>query len=81
LQCVNSRYYVGSTNNINRRIEEHKNGFVKATRNVLPVKLVFFQKCNNLTEARKLEYALKQKKSRVIIEKVINDGYIRFKGS
>ena len=81
LLCRNKRYYLGSTNNLDRRLFEHKNGLVKATKNVLPVKLVFFQKCENLTQARRLEYQLKKKKSRRIIERIIKDGYIKFRGA
>ena len=78
LLCKNKRYYIGSTNDLNRRLFQHKNGSVEATKYVLPIKLVFFHKCDNLTQARKLEYQLKKKKSKVIIEKIIKDGYIKF---
>jgi len=78
--CSNNKYYVGSTNNLDRRLLEHNNGHVNSTKNILPVKLVFFQNCNNLPEARKLEYLIKKKKSRVILEKIIEDNRIRFMG-
>ncbi len=77
LQCGNGRYYIGSTDNVERRISEHQRGIVKATQNVLPISLAFFQPCNTLMMARKLEYWLKSKKSRVIVEKIIAEGYIR----
>lgn len=80
LLCRNKRYYIGSTNNLKRRLFEHENGLVKYTKNILPVKLVFFQKYNDITQARKLEYQLKKKKSKTIIEKIIKDGYIKFLG-
>jgi len=79
LLCANSRYYIGSTDNIDRRFDEHQRGLVNSTKNILPVKLVFFQPCLTLTEARKLEYKLKAKKSRIIIEKIIKDGFIKLK--
>ena len=78
LLCANSRYYIGSTDDIDRRFDEHQRGLVKATRNILPVKLAFLQPCSTLTEAQKLEYKLKTKKSKIIIEKIIKDGYIKF---
>jgi len=80
LLCNNKRYYIGSTNDLRRRLSEHENGFVNSTRNILPVQLMFFQECDNLIKARKLEYQLKKKKNKTIIEKIIKDGYIKFMG-
>ncbi len=37
LKCSNGRFYVGSTNSIERRLEEHKRGKSKSTRNLLPI--------------------------------------------
>ena len=74
----NGRYYIGSTNNFERRFAEHSNGSVKATKNILPIKLIFKQEFTDIKTARQIEYRLKKKKSRVIIEKIISDGKIGF---
>ena len=78
LRCANQRYYIGSTNDRRRRFAEHQAGNVAATRNIRPVEIVFFQVFDTLIEARSVEYKLKEKKSRAIIEQIIADGYIRF---
>lgn len=78
LLCRNRRYYVGSTNNSIRRLNEHNAGKVKATKNILPVQLVFSQDCDTLTEARRLENIIKKKKSKSIIDKIVKDGFIKF---
>ena len=71
----NKRYYIGSTDNINRQIIEHNNGLVTATKNIRPpLELIKLIPCSNITEARKSEYRLKKYKRRDIIEKVIKDG-------
>lgn len=80
LKCANERYYIGSTPDLDRRIAQHRDGLVTATRHVRPVSLVFSQTFPSLTDARKVEYALKAKKRRVIIEQIIVDGYMRFTG-
>ena len=72
----NKRYYVGSTNDLERRIKEHQQGRSKYTSNNLPVKLVFSQQYSDLTLARNIEYKIKNYKSKVIIEKIINSGRI-----
>jgi predicted GIY-YIG superfamily endonuclease len=77
LRCRNGRYYIGSTNEIRRRLIEHQCGYVKATKRILPVDLVFFQQCDTLTDARSLESKLKKYKSKKIIEQIILEGYIR----
>ncbi len=70
----NSRYYIGSTDNIERRIKEHNLGIVKATARTKPHELKRFICCNTLTEARNCEYRLKKYKRRDILERVIADG-------
>ena len=69
----NYRYYVGSTDNINRRISEHNIGKVFSTKNMRPWKIKVFIECETLTEARSSEYRLKKYKRRDILDKVIQD--------
>lgn len=69
----NNRYYVGSTDNIDRRIKEHNIGKVLCTRNLRPWIIKGFIQCSNLTEARSSEYRLKKYKRKDILEKVIKD--------
>ena len=70
----NGRYYIGSTGNIERRLEEHNAGKVYATSKTKPWSLGIFISCSNLTEAKQCEYRLKKYKRRDIVEKVIKDG-------
>ena len=74
LECNNGRYYVGSTDDIDRRLKEHLKGKSKATQSILPVTLKKFIKCSSLTEARKLEYVIKKRKSRKYLEELIARG-------
>jgi len=74
----NGRYYVGSTIDRERRLVEHNIGQVKATKNLRPLKMVFYQEFDNIKTARQIEYRLKKKKSRVILERIIVDVKIKF---
>ncbi|HUD09548.1 MAG TPA: GIY-YIG nuclease family protein [Patescibacteria group bacterium] len=74
---VNSRYYIGSTDDIKRRIEKHNSGKSTYTRLTRPFKLMFYQEYPTLTKARQIEYKLKQLKSKQIIERIISDQEIR----
>ncbi|HCJ67159.1 MAG TPA: excinuclease ABC subunit C [Elusimicrobia bacterium] len=73
----NGRYYIGSTNNLARRIDEHKIGKVIATKHLLPLQLMFFQRFESLSQARRVEYGLKKLKRRDIIENIIEEKRIK----
>lgn len=70
------RYYVGSTNDFTRREKEHALGMTPSTRSGRPWTCVFIQAVSGLYEARKLEKRLKSWKSRVLLERVIREGFI-----
>ncbi|HVZ58202.1 MAG TPA: GIY-YIG nuclease family protein [Patescibacteria group bacterium] len=73
----NSRYYIGSTTNLARRLEEHNAGKSTYTSLTKPFILVFNQEFSSLTQARKIEMKLKSFKSKKILESIIKDGYIK----
>ncbi len=52
LQCSDKSYYVGSTVDLTRRIQEHSHGEgAQYTKNRLPVKLVYYEECQSIEEA------------------------------
>ncbi|MBL7159164.1 GIY-YIG nuclease family protein [Candidatus Microgenomates bacterium] len=73
----NGRYYIGSTNNLQRRLKEHKLGKSLYTKNLRPWELVFSQKYAKSKEAKKIEYKLKRLKRKDIIEQIIKDQKIK----
>jgi putative endonuclease len=73
----NGRYYIGSTNNIERRLLEHNSGKTKSLRNILPVELLFKKEYADLSEAGRMELRLKKLKNRKIIERIIKDKEIK----
>jgi putative endonuclease len=56
---VNSRLYTGSTENLQRRIEEHNSGRSKATRQTRPFELLHWEEYRTRSEAIKIEKYLK----------------------
>lgn len=52
LECSNGKYYVGSTQDLKRRIREHQNGEgANFTSKFLPVKLVYFEAHERVEQA------------------------------
>lgn len=60
LLCNDQSFYVGITNNLEERINKHNQGKgAKYTRGRRPTKLVYCEKFNNKSEARKREIQIK----------------------
>ena len=50
-----NKRYIGFTENLERRIQEHNNGFVKSTKNRRPLKLIHFENFEDKQEAQNKE--------------------------
>lgn len=65
------RYYVGSTNDLGRRLEEHERGHSLATRGRDPGKLVYQESLPTVLDARRRENEIKGWKSSKLITRLI----------
>lgn len=63
--------YAGSTNNLKRRIAEHKNGLSLSTKAFLPIYLVAYIAVRTKKQARNLEKYLKAGSGKAILKKRI----------
>jgi putative endonuclease len=69
IRSENRHYrYVGITNNLERRISQHNNGYNKNTRAYAPFKLILAEKFTNYKEARKREIFLKSGAGRKFLD-------------
>lgn len=68
---ITDRYYIGSTNNIERRLKEHISGKTRTTRILQTYTLVYKEGYNSEKEAREREKKLKSYKSKKYIEWLI----------
>ena len=64
LQDERGKFYIGSTNDVNRRFDQHKHGHTWSTKRFKNLKLVFSQEFKTLEVARKIELKLKKLKRR-----------------
>lgn len=67
------RYYIGSTNDLERRLKQHKRGSTRTTRILGTDSLVYTEEYNTLLEARNREKKLKSYKSRKYLEWLITN--------
>lgn len=56
---TDNKLYVGFTKNLTNRLNKHKNGLVKSTKNRRPFKLVYLEDWKNSNIARRSEKYLK----------------------
>ena len=63
-----NKYYIGKTNNINRRFMEHALGEETYTRTGRPWKLMSTINCPNGSEAAKLENKLKKSRNKKYVK-------------
>ena len=67
-----NKYYVGSTPDLERRLNDHNRGKEKFTRTGMPWQLVYMETFEELAMARRRELDIKKKKSRKYIESLIS---------
>jgi putative endonuclease len=76
---ASNKYYIGSTNNLKRRLQEHEKGHTPSTKRLgNSFKLVFHQTTSTLALARTAEYRIKSWKRRDYIERIIDEGRVAF---
>lgn len=51
LSKKDGKFYIGHTNNLKRRLQEHEFGLVESTKLRKPFKIVYFESCLNLSDA------------------------------
>lgn len=77
LKNSENKFYVGSTDNIDRRMYQHSIGHTQTTRNMKDFKMVFSQCFSSLAIARTIEQRIKKLKRRDYLDKIVRDGYIK----
>ncbi len=67
--CSNGKPYVGCTDNLIKRLERHKKGYVPATKLLLPIKLISYFAFSNKYTAFNFEKYLKSGSGRAFTKK------------
>jgi len=67
------KYYIGQTNDLTRRLNEHNQGISFYTKSGIPWKLVFSKEFNTRFEAMQLERRLKSMKNKKYLKWLIEN--------
>jgi putative endonuclease len=59
ISAKDGQFYIGQTNDINKRIIKHQKGYVRSTRDRRPLKLVHIEKFTDRAQAMRREKFLK----------------------
>jgi putative endonuclease len=70
LKDANGKFYKGFTNNLGRRLKEHRSGKTVTTSKMAELELVFTELYDNFEEARKRELYLKSAAGRRFLKKL-----------
>lgn len=69
LKCANGQPYTGCTDNLKERLERHNKGYVPATKDRRPVKLISYFSFSNKYTAFNFEKYLKSGSGRAFLKK------------
>ena len=64
-----NNFYVGFTQDLKQRFEDHKNGRVDSTKNRRPLKLVYYEACVDRNDATNREKHLKTHYGKMYLKK------------
>ena len=67
------KFYIGSTNNVKRRVAEHNQGKNISTAKRLPLKLIYFEGHLSKEDAQRRERYYKSTKGKVTIRQILRD--------
>jgi putative endonuclease len=65
---IDRNFYVGYTENLKQRFEQHEKGLVESTRERRPLRLIYYEACLNMHDATKREKYLKTYYGRMFLK-------------
>jgi putative endonuclease len=77
IKTTSGKYYVGSTRDIEKRIEQHDRKQTFTTKRLGVQDVVLTQEYPIIQQARSVERQIKNLKRRDYIDKMVKDGYIK----
>lgn len=73
LQNKNGKLYIGYTTDLKKRLEEHNQGRVEATKPYRPWYLIYYEACLNIKDAKRREKYLKTTQGQRLLKRRLKD--------
>lgn len=77
ISLTDKRLYLGTTSDIKKRLERHNSGYIQATKNRIPFKLLYLETYLELSDAKRREKYLKGGKGHNELKIQIQDALIK----
>lgn len=77
ISLIDHRLYVGTTSDLKKRVERHNSGYVQATKNRTPFKILHYEAYSELSDAKRREKYLKGGKGHNELKVQIQDTLIK----
>ena len=71
------RYYIGCSQNVDKRLNEHNSGKTVSLKSHRPMKLVFKKLFPSFLDARRMENKLKKCKNKKILDLIVKEQVIK----
>jgi len=72
LEDKEGKHYNGITNNLSRRLKEHRSGHTQTTRKMRELRVIYTEETESRAEARKRELYLKSAAGRRFLKKILS---------
>lgn len=73
LSLKDNKFYIGSTNDLKRRFQEHKQGKNISTAKRLPLELIFYEAYPTKSDAERRERYFKTNKGKTTLRQMLKD--------
>lgn len=73
LKMINNKFYIGYTNDLKRRLQEHNGGHVNTTKKYLPIQLIFYEAFLNKKDAVRREEYFKTNKGKITLRLMLRE--------
>jgi len=69
----NAELYIGYTNDLHKRLKEHNRGSSGSTKRYMPWKLIYYEACINMNDAKRREKYFKTNQGRRLFKRRLKD--------